>query len=733
MSSSRLSTLNIVLLFVTVAALMFGAYGFVMNGGQDARPANTISTDDLDEFGGGQSNPIDGSERPKRKRPDGSPADEQPGRSKPVSPTGGDDATTKYDTEVPETSVESNPSDHGDAVIEGTVIDSANAPVSGATVTARRSDLDLDPPAFESDDLVRYRDDVAEFLAKAARETRTTTSASDGKFSFKGLDAGLAYDLAARTETAAGDQRRVAAGDSIVILLAGQSALFGRVQTKDGKPVTDFSVRAWRLNRQWEAISRSFEDEEGRFSLPAKAGTMQVEITAAGFTQEKPKDVEVGTEAVIVLDQAAILTGVVTDKEGLPLGDVVVRVGGAEENWQRGWNQENNGPSARTDSKGRYRFDTLTPKETKFTASLGEMSETHTTTLTQGENTLDFKMHVGAVLRLRLTDPEGKPIEPEQVWFQEKGNRGWPRPEKMPSKEPGLAEYAGMKPGEYTMTVTVSSYPAINQDITVTEGSNELSLKFAKGAMLTGIVTSSTGSKISNIGVRLRKEEEDRWGGWGTGRYAQVADDGTYKLGPAEPGQWRVELYSTSNWSEVYSGTVTIAEGENSHNIVVDAGATVTIKLLDDQGNPLAWGNVQLQGMKSYNGQSNGEGVTTLTFVEVGSYSMIASGNGQASQTQYVSFVAGDNQITVKLQKPNCCRVTYVYPDTQASKLGLQVGDLIVEYNGQTITGWGNFGQAVRATKDVAEVTMVIERGGSTISLTLAGGQVGIEGSDGVR
>jgi S1-C subfamily serine protease len=142
---------------------------------------------------------------------------------------------------------------------------------------------------------------------------------------------------------------------------------------------------------------------------------------------------------------------------------------------------------------------------------------------------------------------------------------------------------------------------------------------------------------------------------------------------------------------------------------------------------------VQLQGTKSYNGQSNGEGVTTLTFVEVGSYSMVASGNGQASETQYVSFVAGDNQITVKLQKPNCCRVTYVYPDTQASKLGLQVGDLIVEYNGQTITGWGNFGQAVRATKDVAEVTMVIERGGSTISLTLAGGQVGIEGSDGLR
>jgi hypothetical protein len=303
----------------------------------------------------------------------------------------------------------------------------------------------------------------------------------------------------------------------------------------------------------------------------------------------------------------------------------------------------------------------------------------------------------------------------------------------MPSEEPGLAEYVGLKPGEYTMTVTAAGFPAINQDITVTEGGNELTLKFSKGAMLAGMITSSTGTKVSNIGVRLRKEEEDRWGGWGTGRYAQAADDGSYKLGPAEPGQWRVEVYSTSTWSEVYSGTVTIAEGENTHNIVVDSGATVSIKLVDEQGNALAWGNVQLQGLKNYNGQSNGEGVATLSFVEVGSYSLIATGNGLASTTQYVSFATGDNQVTVKLQKPNCCRVTYVYPETQASRQGLQVGDLIIEYNGQAITGWGNFGKAVRGTQDATEVVMVIERGGAAVSLTFKGGQVGIEGTDGVR
>jgi protocatechuate 3,4-dioxygenase beta subunit len=736
MASYRLTSLNVVLLFVTVAALMFGAYGLFMNGNETARPSDVATNDSLDEFGGGDDGPITGGERSKKKKPDGSPAGNQPGKTKPVSPTGDPDATTKADIELHPTDAVSNPSDRGDAVIEGMVTDGAGTPVSGATVTARRSELALKPPDFRAGDLDGYREEVSEFMAKAARESRTTSSADDGKFVFRGLDGKLAYDLTARTEGATGARERVAAGDVVVIKLTNESPLAGRVETKDGKPVTEFTVSTWPQNRQWEATSRSFEDAEGRFSMPAKSGAIQVEVKAPGFTQDKPMDVQAGPEAkeiVIVLSQAAVLTGLVTDKEGKPLAEVTVNIGEREEGWG-GWYGQQNSGSAKTDSKGRYRFDTLPPKETKFTASRGEMSESQTITLVAGENTLDFKMDVGAVLRLHLSDPDGKPIDVEQVWFQEKDNRGWPRAERLPSEEPGIAEYVGLKPGEYTMTAIAAGFPAISQPITVTDGSNELTLKFSKGAMLSGVVTGNNGAKVSNIGVRLRKEDEERWGGWGTGRYAQVAEDGSYKLGPAEPGQWCVEVYATNTWSEVYSGTVTIAEGDNAHNIVIDAGATVTVKLVDEEGNALAWGNAQLQSAdKNYNGQSNGEGVATLSFVEVGTYSLIATANGLASPTVYVSLIAGDNPITVKLQKPNCCRVTYVYPDTQASKAGLQIGDVIVEYNSQTITSWGGFGQAVRATKDLEEVTMVVERGGSPITYTLKGGTVGIEGTDGVR
>lgn len=738
MSSNRFSGLNLVLLAVAVASLMFGVYGFINGGNTDAaRSVNSVATQpldgEIDETGGGNgASPLSDSGTHPR-----NPNRNDDAKSETETPTEkAPDATYKYSDPTNTAQVKSDPSDSGSAVIQGTVMDGSGKPVKDATVAARRSNLDMDPPRFQDDDIERYRDEVGEFLARAARETRSTTTDEQGNFRFNGLDETLAYNLTASSETSGnGELERVAAGDTVILLLSAQSLLRGRVEGAGGEPIQNFEVRAWRQNRQWEATSRSFNSEDGRFALPAKPGMMQVEITATGFTKTEPVDAEVGGEEVLfTLDQAAVLTGIVKDKAGNPLTDVTVRVGTNEGNNRRGWNNQGS-TGARTDSKGRYRFDTLAPKETTFTASLGEMNETQTTTLAQGENTLDFTMDVGGVLHIRLTDPEGKPLESDGIWFQMKGNRGWPRPEKLPSKEPGLAEYAGLKEGEYTMTVTASGFPAIQKDITVKNGDNELALQFTDGATLTGSVTSNTGAKLTGVRALLRKQDdENRWGGWGTGRNVQVGDDGTYKIGPAEPGSWLLEVYNGNNWNEpVFSQVVTLTEGENTQNVVVDAGATVVIKVVDEQGNAVSWANVQLQGTRKYNQNTNGEGIATISFVEVGSYTVIANSRGKASPSLFITLRAGDNNVNVAVQEPNCCRLTHIYPNTQASKAGLQVGDLVIEYNGETISSWGGLGRAIRKTKNTDDVMMLVERGGSMLTINIKGGTVGIEGTDGVR
>lgn len=739
MSSNRFSGLNIFLLVVAVASLMFGVYGFISGGVNDtARPVNSIASEPLDGgegTGGAGDAPLEDSGRKSSKNNNQDDSGAAGKKSDSAEQPG--DTTYKHSGDELVVEAKSNPSDSGNAVIQGTVMDASGKPVEGASVTARRSNLDMDPPRFQDDDIERYRNEVSDFLAKAARETRGTTTDAQGNFRFSGLDETLAYNLTATSETGGnGELERVAAGDTVVILLSAQSLLRGRVQNASGDPIKSFEVRAWRQNRQWEATTRSFNTEDGRFGLPAKPGMMQVEITAKGFTKNEPVDAEVGGEEVLFkLDQAAVLTGVVKDKGGNPLPDVTVRVGNddRENNW-RGWDNQG-GNSARTDSKGRYRFDTLAPKETTFTASLGEMSQSETTTLTQGENTLDFTMDVGGVLHIRLTDPEGKPLESDGIWFQMKGNRGWPRPEKLPSREPGLAEYAGLREGEYTMTVTASGFPAIQQDITIKNGDNEIALQFTNGATLVGSVTSNTGAKLTGVRALLRKQDDNnRWGGWGTGRNVQVGDDGTFKIGPAEPGPWLLEVYNGNNWNEpVYSQPVTLIQGENTQDVVVDAGATVVIKVVDEQGNSVSWANVQLQGVKKYNQNTDGQGVATISFVEVGSYTVIANSRGKASPSQFINLRAGDNNLSVTVQEPNCARLTHIYPDTQASKAGMQVGDLVIEYNGEAVSSWRGLSQAIRRTKNTDDVIVLIERGGSMLTMNIKGGTVGIEGTDGVR
>lgn len=734
MSSNRLSGLNILLLVVTVLSLMVGAYGFIIGGSDPNGPsANTVvmlpDDEPLDEPREGPGlRYLDESDRDKPR--------ETVTRPPVRTDTGGNRTPlTKPDIEIDLGPEDEPPTDSGNAAISGTVVGVDGQPFAGATVSAVRSDLDLDPPEMNGGNVDEYREQVTEFLKRAARETRTTTTDDSGNFRFTGLDESLAYDLKATTDAGSGEQDRVAAGDSAIILLSSESLLRGRVQTGDGTAVTEFTVSLSRANRRWDSQSRSFKSDDGTFAMPARNGIMELEVTAPGFTMEDSVEVEVGSDAeevVVIVDQAAMLSGVVTDKSGTPLRDVVVRVGSAD-NMRGRRNRGDNRPSARTDSKGRYHFETLKPEETTVSATLGEMSENQKTTLAQGDNTLDFSIDVGAVLRLRLTSPGGDPLDADRVWFQRKEGRGWPRPERLPGREPGLAEFAGLQPGEYVMTVTSGGYPAIRRDIEVTGGENDIALSFTSGAMLAGAISSSSGGTIGNLGVRLRKEDEERWGGWGTGRYAQVDDDGAYKLGPAEPGQWRIEVYTRNNWNEVYSSTITLSEGENTHNIVVDGGSTVIVTLVDEEGNAVGWGNVQLRGEHNYNQRTDAEGKATLAFVELGGYTLSASGRGLASRSQFISLRSGDNQYTLTLQRPNCARLTRVYDDSQASRIGLEVGDLVVSYNGESVTGWGDLGRKIRQTQSSDEVTISVERNGVMLTFNLNGGTVGIDGTDAVR
>lgn len=733
MASSRNGGVNLLLMVITLAAVLFGAWSFVSN--STIAPANNqsaraTSSEDTDPSGTGASPRGDG-RQPDLVRPDG----KQPviDDNKPKPPRS-EDPAPKYEVK-PMTGA---PSDSGDARIEGRVLSADGKGVAGATVTARRSNLELVPPEFRDNDIERYRQEMNRFMETSARERRVTTSDSQGGFVFTGLDGRLAYDLHASSDVAgSGESERVAAGDTPVIILSADSLLRGRVQTADGKPVTQFKVRVWRQNREWEGRSQSFTSEEGRFSMNGKPGIMMCEVTATGLTQGAALEVTVSAEApeaVITMGKAATLSGTVKDNAGAPLAGATVSLGGGENNernsrWGGEWNQ---GPSAVTDSKGRYLFETLQPKTHSVTATFGESSNTQSIEAKAGDNTLDFTLDGGARVVLKLTGPAGEPVGADEVWFQGK-NGNWPRASRLPAKEPGRAEFAGLKPGEYTATITSAGWPALRKTITVKEGENTFEYQFAQGATLTGIIAGGSGTPMQGVGVRLRKDDEDAYGGWGTGRYAQVNADGKYKLGPAEPGQWKLEVYATDGWKLVHSTMVTLAVGENSQNITVDSAGTVTVTVTDEAGAPVPWADIQIRGENPYNGRADQAGKAVISFVAPGAYQIYATSRQLSTKTHSLVVRNGDNPISLQLLKANCSRVTHIYPDTQAAKLGVQVGDLVYEYNGEAIASWRALGQAIRKTKATEDVVMQVERNGQILTFNLKGGTVGIEGADGVR
>lgn len=731
MASSRIGGTNLLLLVITLCALLFGVASFVINSGpapapnQAARQANVFDPSPEATTSGKRSDDPD-PVRPDRRTPTGT--------ERPTEPTRTPDTTPKFEAKP----ASGQPSDSGDARIDGRVVAGDGKGIAGATVIARRTNLNLEPPELRDQDLERYREAVARFMETSARERRVASTDAEGRFSFTGLDAKLAYDVSASHESAgSGNAERVAAGDSPTIILSADGMLRGRVQTADGKPVTSFKVSAWRPQRQWEATSQSFTGEDGRFAMPGKPGPMMCKVEATGLTQGEAVEGTVGANApelVITMGRAAIVMGTVRDASGAELAGAYVSLGARnneerQRGWDGGWGQ---GQHVTTDSKGRYRFDTLEPKSQTLTATFGEFSNSQTIEAKEGENTLDFTLEAGARVVLKLTGATGEPAQADEVWFQGK-NGQWPRATRLPAKEPGRAEFAGLKPGEYTATITSAGWPALRKALTVKEGENQFEFQFAQGATLTGTVTGSGGTKLGGIGVRLRKDDEDAYGGWGTGRYAQVGADGKFKLGPAEPGQWKLEVYATDGWKQVYSTVVALAVGENEQNVVVDSAGSVVVTVTDEAGSPVPWAEVQLRGEQAYNGRTDQAGKATISFVAPGSYQVYASSRALSTRTHTLVVRNGENPLALQLQKANASRVTHVYPDTQAAKLGVQVGDLVFEYNGEAIASWRALGQAIRKTKAADDVIMMVERNGQILTFNLKGGTVGIEGADGVR
>src|ERR1051326_1367906 len=96
------------------------------------------------------------------------------------------------------------------------------------------------------------------------------------------------------------------------------------------------------------------------------------------------------------------------------------------------------------------------------------------------------------------------------------------------------------------------------------------------------------------------------------------------------------------------------------------------------------------------------------------------------AQTSYMGVnladVDNDRARTLKLRDVHGVEITRIEENSPAAKVGLKVGDVLLEYNGQRVEGMEQFGRFVRETPVGREAKLLISRDGNqqSVSVTLA-------------
>jgi serine protease Do len=94
----------------------------------------------------------------------------------------------------------------------------------------------------------------------------------------------------------------------------------------------------------------------------------------------------------------------------------------------------------------------------------------------------------------------------------------------------------------------------------------------------------------------------------------------------------------------------------------------------------------------------------------------------QTVETPYLGVsaldITADRAKTLKLKEERGVEVTMVEPDSAAGKAGLQVGDVLMEFNGQKVEGWEHLKRLVRETPIHREVKIAVWRNGAAQTLT---------------
>lgn len=399
--------------------------------------------------------------------------------------------------------------------------------------------------------------------------------------------------------------------------------------------------------------------------------------------------------------------------------------------------------SAYTDADGRYRIENLRPGTWTVSATYGTITTSREMTINSGENFADFELDSGNRVKLTARDAGGKAVPLSYAWFVDKAG-AYAQVNQLPVTKQGELEYIGVKEGTWTLNAQASGYPATSMEVTVLPGLNTFDVLFEEPASLSGKVSSSSGKVPANLYVRLTPEsayaddknrrKRSEWREQG-GQYFSVNADGTYTASGLQPGQYTFSVEFNQN-DVLYKQALTLVAGEQTQDATIDELSTVSVvvdiapELTSKDGITIT---VSKTGSKSGSyvsryAQLDENNRCEISFLPAGEYYVMAYAQDGTQSYVNTSLRLGSNNVTLSLGPPNCVRITQVADGYQGKDAGIEVGDLVIQYNGVTINNMEELVKEVQSVTADDSVTMVVVRGGSTLSFRLNGGRIGING-----
>ena len=91
---------------------------------------------------------------------------------------------------------------------------------------------------------------------------------------------------------------------------------------------------------------------------------------------------------------------------------------------------------------------------------------------------------------------------------------------------------------------------------------------------------------------------------------------------------------------------------------------------------------------------------------------------------------AAQGQMLKKTAKGPGVLITNVFPGSQAALAGVRVGDVLIGYNGKEIRTMIDIGEAKKTVAEGQTAEMIVKRGEEKVTLTIAAGTIGINGTD---